>query len=321
MLPRALPTRSLALTPIGLGVWTLSRKYWGDDHDDARAIRTIHAALDSGINWVDTAPLYGEGHGDRLVAEALSGRPEVIVASKVGVLVEGTASGHAESKLTAEHVVADCEASLRRLKRDRIDLLQVHWPCNHGTPLEETVGALDGLRAAGKIREWGLCNYDADGIAEARMHATQGVASLQTPLSLLRREAEHEVLGVCGQGPQPTAVFAYETLCRGLLTGRFRSLPTFPATDQRSWDERFQGRRFAHARALLDDLQKVADRVHIGLPELVVGWVLAKKQVHCAIVGARTPDQIIQTATAARLVSKSKLWAIVDKVAALHGGG
>jgi aryl-alcohol dehydrogenase-like predicted oxidoreductase len=312
------PVAGLPLSAVGFGAWTISRTWWGDDHDDARAVRTIHAALDQGINWVDTAPLYGQGHGDRLVREALKGRPEVMVATKVGVIWEGTASGHAESRLDRATIQADCEASLERLGRDRIDLLQVHWPCQHSTPLAETVSALDALVEQGKVRAWGVCNYSAPGLAALREHGRP--ASLQTPLSLVRREAEGGLLAAAAEGPDPVAVLAYETLCRGLLSGRFRSLPHFPETDQRARDERFQGRRFAHARALLDDLERVSKRIGIPLPTLAVGWVLSRKGVRAAIVGARTPEQVVATARAARLSPTAKVWTVVDRIAALHGG-
>lgn len=315
------PGTELRLSRVGLGCWTLGREYWGDDHDDDRAVRTIHAALACGITWLDTAPLYGRGHADALVRRALVGRPEVIVATKVGVRWEGTASGHAESELSAEHIVADCEASLRRLGRDRIDLLQVHWPDQHGTPLPETIAALESLRQRGLVRAWGLCNYGAAALTEARAHAS--VATLQTPLSLLRREYEgtlqQAVLTHDSRGHN-TAVLAYETLVRGLLTGTYRSLPRFADTDQRSWDERFSGRRFAHARALVDDLRRVAEKVGATVPQLAVGWVLSRPGVGAALVGARRPEQIEDTAQAATWASRRKLWRVVDRIAALHGG-
>lgn len=318
MHPPLAPVAGLPLSAVGFGAWTISRTWWGDDHDDARAVRTIHAALDHGINWIDTAPLYGQGHGDRLVREALEGRPEVMVATKVGVQWENTASGHAESRLDRATIQADCEASLVRLGRDRIDLLQVHWPCQHNTPLAETVSALQDLVRQGKIRAWGVCNYSAQGLAALREHGSP--ATLQTPLSLVRREAEGGLLAAAAEGPQPVAVLAYETLCRGLLSGRYRSLPHFPDTDQRARDERFQGRRFAHARALLDDLERVSQRVGIPLATLAVGWVLARQGVRAAIVGARTPEQVAATARAARLAPTAKVWSVVDRIAAMHGG-
>lgn len=316
----AVPHSDLQLSRVGLGCWTIGREYWGDDHDDERAVRTVHAALDAGINWVDTAPLYGRGHADHIVRRALEGR-DAMVATKVGVQVDGTASGHAESLLTGSHVRQDTEASLKRLGRDCIDLLQVHWPCQHGTVLDETIAALEDLKSQGKIRAWGLCNYSASGLSLAR--GIRPVSTLQTPLSLLRREFEGELAQetdrVDAHG-STVAVLAYETLVRGLLTGRYRRLPRFADSDQRSRDARFAGRRFAHARALIDDLSRIAQKVKVPLPALAVGWVLSRPAVGCVIVGARTPAQIQQTARAAALSHRRKLWSVVDKVAALHGG-
>jgi len=317
----SIPHADFALTRVGLGCWTLGRDYWGDDHDDDRAVRTIHAALDTGINWLDTAPLYGKGHADTLVAKALNGRPDVIVATKVGVRWEGTASGHAESDLHPAHIREDCDASLHRLGRDRIDLLQVHWPCDHGAAFDDSVAALESLRDAGKVRAWGLCNYDAPTVARARKLGS--MSTLQTPMSLLRREFESALRDeVCRPDAHGHTVpaLAYETLVRGLLTGRFRALPRFPDTDQRSWDERFSGRRFVHARALIDDLERVARKVGVPLPTLAVGWVLSRTGIGAAIVGARKPGQIVQTARAAQLARRTKLWSVVDRVAAVHGG-
>ena len=316
---RRLPGTDLELSVLGLGCWTLGGPWWGPDIDDARAQRTVHAALDAGLNWLDTAPLYGNGRADRIVAQALAGRPEVVVATKVGVRTDGE---HAESDLSAAHIVADCEASLRRLGRDRIDLLQVHWPCERGTPLEESLSALASLQERGLVRHIGLCNYDAPTLARARQLLP--LASLQTPYSLLRREAEAALLPECatlrGDPPEPLGVIAYEVLCRGLLTGRYRRPPDFPDSDQRSWDPRFRGPRFAHARALLDDLQQVADKVGAPLPALSLGWALQQPGITLALAGARSPEQIQQSAQVGPLLGRPKLWSVVARIAALHGG-
>lgn len=313
MLQRILAGTDLSLSVVGLGCWTLGGTYWGPDQDDARAVRTIHAALDAGITWVDTAPLYGNGVADRIVAEALAGRPDVVVATKVGVRTDGP---HAQSDLSPDHVVADCEASLHRLGRDRLDLLQVHWPCERGTPLSRTLEALDRLQDRGLIRAYGLCNYGPSEVRFAAAHSR--AVTLQTPLSLLRREFEGDLHAACAD--TGTGVLAYETLCRGLLTGKHTRPPRFASSDQRSWDPRFSGVRFAHARGLVRDLTAVAHKVGASMPALAVGWAAARPGVTAAIAGARTPAQITETARAAQLVPKRKLWRVVDRVAALHGG-
>ena len=313
MLRRRLARTDLHLSAIGLGCWTLGGTWWGPDQDDVRAVATIRAAVDAGVNWVDTAPLYGNGLADRLVAIALADRPDVLVCTKVGVRTDGP---HATSDLTAAHVVADCEASLRRLGRDRIDLLQVHWPCERGTPLAETLEALDRLQERGDIRAYGLCNYGPDSLREAAR--TSRVVSLQTPLSLLRREFEGALQGAAADAG--LGVLAYEALCRGLLTGKHRRPPRFSADDQRSWDPRFSGVRFAHARGLTDDLGRVAEKVGVPVAALSLGWVARKPGVTAVLAGARTPRQAVENAQAAALLGKKTLWSVVDRVAALHGG-
>ena len=312
----ALPAEpSLRLSRVGLGCWTLSGRYWGPDQDDARAIRTIHAALEAGINWVDTAPLYGDGHGDALVKQALAGRSGVIVATKVGVRRDGP---HAHSDLRAEHLRADAEDSLRRLGRETLDLLQVHWPCERGTPLDETVGALEGLRDRGLIRAWGLCNYDAAGVLAAS--AVGRPATLQTPLSLLRREAEATLLPAAAGLEPPPAVLAYETLARGILSGRWQRPPELGGDDLRQRDPRYRGAPFWAARDLLDELAQVAAKVGATVPALSVGWALQRPGVSAVIVGARSPAQITETAAAVQLLGRPRLWRVVDAIAAAHGG-
>ena len=303
---------------VGLGLWTLGGAHWGDDVDDARAHQTVLAAADLGITWIDTAPIYGHGRADAVAAAALRERPGLLVATKVGVRATGTASGHAESDLSPAHVLADAEASLRRLGRPQIDLLQLHWPCQHGAALDDTVAALEGLRERGLIRMWGASNYGADGARALR--ALGPIASLQAPLSLIRREAEAALLPALaaprapGEAAGPVPLIAYEALCRGLLAGRYPGPTRFPPSDQRSWDERFHGARGAQLRALVRDLQRVADHVGLPLPAIAAAFPLTRPGVGHVLVGARTPAQIAQTAGAAALVGRAGLWRALDKL-------
>ena len=317
MKTRRLPGTELDLSVVGFGCWALGKQYWGDDVDDATSANAINTALDEGINWFDTAPLYGEGHADKILVDTLGPRKhEITIATKVGVRLGGDGE-HASSDLRPEHVVSDTEDSLRRLGLDTIDLLQVHWPCEHGSRLEDTLAALESLRSSGHIRYFGLCNYEADGVVEAS--AADGMVSLQTPFSLLRREFESELRGAVS-APKTLGVLAYEPLCRGLLTGKFKHEPTFPESDMRSWDERFQGPRFLHAQGLVRDLQRVAERLDVSCAAVAVGWVIAQPSITAAITGAKTPDQIRQNAQAARVASSPKAVKVIDQIAAIHGG-
>ncbi|MCB9763270.1 MAG: aldo/keto reductase [Alphaproteobacteria bacterium] len=313
---RPLPGTDLSLSVLGLGCWAMGGLYWGDDVRDEDSIATVRAALDLGVNWFDTAPLYGEGHADAVLARALGDRRhEVVIATKVGVRARGR-HGHAESDLSPAHIRADAEASLRRLGLDCIPLLQIHWPCERGTPLADSLGALVRLQEDGLVRHIGLCNYSAEALREAR--ALAPVVSLQTPLSLLRRAFEGPLQRACvdlGVG-----ALAYEPLCRGLLTGRYQGAVSFPDTDQRSWDERFQGARLRHGQGLTADLARAAARLGVPTAALALGWVIDREGVTAAVVGAKRPAQLRQSAQADRLVGRPRVWSVVDRIASLHGG-
>lgn len=313
-----IPGTDLELTVVGLGCWPFGGQYWGDDGDDAQSAAAVERALELGINWFDTAPLYGDGHADEVLVGALGARRhDVVIATKVGARVDRT-MGHAISDLTPEHVVADTEASLRRLGLDTIPLLQVHWPCNLDTPLEATLEALVGLQEAGKVRHVGLCNYDAATLRRAR--ALAPIATLQTPYSMVRREFEHGLRDVCsepvpGEDPESGArnqvvgVLAYETLCRGLLTGKFGATPpTFPESDMRSMDDRFKGRSFRQIHQLNRALEVVARKLDVPQAALASGWVAARPGVSAVIVGAKRPEQVEQNVRAADLVDRRRVW-------------
>ncbi len=317
MQTRQLPGTELSLSVLGFGCWAMGGKYWGDDVTDDASTAAVHAALDEGINWFDTAPLYGDGHADDVLVKALGDRKrDVIIATKVGVRLGGEGS-HARSDLTPAWVIDDTEASLRRLGLETIDLLQVHWPCDSGTPLEDTLATLEQLRSQGKIRYFGLCNYDAADVRVAA--ASPGMVSLQTPYSLLRREFEGQLReAVCS--PRELGMLAYEPLCRGLLTGKYQGETVFPSSDMRSWDDRFSGPRLHHALALVRDLQRVADRLNVPCSAVAVAWVIAQPSVTAAITGAKTADQIRQNAQAARVALRPKVIKVVDQIASIHGG-
>lgn len=324
MLLRTLPGTDLRLSVIGFGCWATGGLWWGDDVDDDRSIAAIRRALDLGINWFDTAPLYGHGHADAVLVRALGSRlRHVVLATKVGVRWDGEGA-HARSDLSPQHMQADVEASLRRLGVDRIDLLQVHWPCELGTPLTETLGALDELRQAGKVRHIGLCNYSAADLCAAA--ATIRIDSLQTPYSMLRREFERELGPACRglQGPHgvgaPLGVLAYEPLCRGLLTGKFNARSTFPASDLRARDDRFQGQRLLRALTLVSRLELVARRQHVPIAALALAWVLRQEGLTAAIAGAKTAAQVDEHVRAAELLDDAPFWAEVQRIVDAYRG-
>jgi len=313
MKTRTLPGTDLELSVVGFGAWAIGGDYWGDDVDDEQSVAAIHKALDVGINWFDTAPLYGHGHSEKILARALGSRArDVVVATKVGIRSDGD---HAISDLSPEHIRLDLEGALKRLQVERIDLLQVHWPCEKSTPLEESFATLAGLQQEGKVRYVGVCNYNARALRSIRDVCE--VVSLQTPYSMLRREFEGPLRDACQE--LGVGVLAYEPLCRGLLTGKFTQVPSFPETDLRSRDPRFQGGQFFRGQALARDLGKVAKKLRVPTSAVALGWAASQPGVTAVIAGAKTAKQVAENAVAGRLVGRSGLWRVVKGVAAVHG--
>lgn len=323
---RQLPGTDLDLSVVGFGCWAMGGLWWGDDVSDTDSEAAVHRALDLGVNWFDTAPLYGHGHADEVLVRALGDRKrEVVIATKVGVRWDGEGM-HARSDLTAGHIRSDVEASLKRLGLERIDLLQIHWPCQLDTPLEETMEALEQLRREGKVRYFGLCNYPADDLKRAASLAH--VDSLQTPYSMLRREYESELLGACAQlpagpgehGTRQLGVLAYEPLCRGLLTGKFSATARFPESDLRGRDDRFQGSRFLKALTIVSRLQLLSKRLGTPVGPLAIAWVLRQPGLTSAIVGAKRPAQVEENAAAAALLDRDLPWDEIDRIVSSYRG-
>ena len=309
---RTLPGTDLQLSAVGLGCWTLGGEHWGADPGEAAATATIAAALELGVNWFDTSPIYARAD-ERLLAALGARRHDVVLATKVGV--RQGADGHAHSDLSPAHLVADAEASLRRLRLDTLPLLQVHWPCEQHTPIAATLDALSSLQAAGKVRHVGLCNYAPPGL-QAALTARPGlVVSLQTPYSMIRREFEAGLRDLCietgpsGQPVQRLGVIAYETLGRGLLTGRHLDAPpSFPANDLRARDPRFRGPTWLRIRRLLQALVTVGARLDVPPAALALAWVLRQPGVSVAAVGARSPAQLGESVRALELLAQPRVW-------------
>jgi aryl-alcohol dehydrogenase-like predicted oxidoreductase len=308
----------MSLSVVGFGCWAAGKKWWGNDVDDELSVAAIHTALDVGINWFDTAPLYGHGHADEILRRALGTRAkDVIIASKCGVRWDGPGE-HAQSDLRPDHVRWDVEESLHRLGVDTIDLMQVHWPCELGTPIEDTLGTLEDLQDEGKIRHFGVCNYNAEGL-ETALAASARLVSLQCGYSMIRREFEHGPRPICLEAD--VGVLAYEPLGRGLLTGKFRGFPLhFPETDLRLRDARFHGERYLRIRTLVHDLTVIAHRARTSPAALAIGWVCTRPGVTAAIFGAKSPEQVLQNVQAVNLLEKRKLWDFLDPVVDTYRG-
>jgi len=292
---RTLGKTSLELSVIGFGAWAIGgdrwRFGWGPQ-DDRESVDAIIRALDLGINWIDTAPVYGLGHSEELVGKAVQGRRDkVVIATKCSLVWD--ASGRISSSLARESIRRECEASLRRLRTDVIDLYQIHWP-NDDARIEEGWAELGRLIDDGKIRHAGVSNFDVSQMDRAQ--ALRPIASLQPPYSMLRRQIEAEVLPYCAS--RRIGVLAYSPLQSGLLSGTFDPRRLTP-TDWRSRDAEFKEPALSATLQLVEGLRALAGDHHRSVAELAIAWVLRRPEITSAIVGARRPDQIAQTAGAA----------------------
>jgi len=274
---------------IALGTWAMGGWMWGGS-EDKESIRTIHAALDQGVNLIDTAPIYGYGRSEEIVGEALRqyGRREsVIVATKVGL---DWTNGKVERNSTRQRILHEFEDSLRRLQTDYIDVYQVHWP-DPLVPIEETAATLRELYDQGKIRAIGVSNYSPAEMA--RFSAVAPLHTIQPPYNLFEREIEDNVLPFA-LGRRITTL-TYGALCRGLLSGAMRLDRQFANGDMRKTaDPKFQPSHFAeylNAAAKLDAFAR--ENYGKRAIHLAVRWLLDQPGVGVALWGARHPEQLV----------------------------
>lgn len=289
---RPLGRTGLQVSEIGFGGWAMGKWLWGDDIADEETIAAVHRALDLGITLYDTAMVYGDGHSERVLGQALGNRRgEVVVATKCGRVRK--ADGELYTDSSPASVRRECEQSLRNLSTDFIDLYQVHWP-DEQTPFEDTMATLMALRAEGKIRHIGCSNFTVPMME--RMMSAGELVSLQPPYSLLRRGIEEEVLPFCRK--HELAVLCYSPLQRGLLTGKYRPGATFPETDSRGRDALFQGEKLARIAAAVDEMAQMAGAHGKTPAQMAVAWVLGQPGVTVALWGAKRPEQIAESAGA-----------------------
>jgi aryl-alcohol dehydrogenase-like predicted oxidoreductase len=293
MQTRRLGQTDLTLTTVGLGTWAMGGPWqfgWGPQ-DDGEAVAAILTALDTGINWIDTAPVYGLGHSEELVGQALrQTKHKPIIATKCGLL--WNEKREKVPHLKKESIRRECDASLQRLGVERIDLYQMHWP-DPPADIEEAWEEMARLADEGKVRYLGVCNYNAGQIERiGRIHP---VASLQPPYSMLRRDVEKELLGYCAR--HKIGVVAYSPMQRGLLTGKFsrERLAALAPDDHRRRMPEFQEPVFSASLELVAGLKQIADRHGRTVARLAISWVLRRPEVTAAIVGARRPSQIAET--------------------------
>lgn len=311
---RRLGTTDLELSVIGLGTWVFGGRWGGADDSDS--VAACHAALDAGINWIDTADIYGQHRAERIVGKVLKERrDDVIVATKCGVAWTMDPSFQIWREASAEYITAAVDRNLAALGIDTIDLYQVHWPVK-SVAAEETMGAMLDLKNAGKIRAIGVSNYDADDLVAAG--AAGPLDSFQVGYHVMRREIEQAELPWCRTNH--VGVLAYGPLAHGLLTGKMTAATTFALDDWRATSELFADAAFAERIAVTDELGRIADEAGRpgGVAELAVAWVLRRPEITSAIIGARDAAQATANAAlAARPLSDDEA-AAIDAVLAAH---
>jgi aryl-alcohol dehydrogenase-like predicted oxidoreductase len=293
MVTRRLGSAGPEITTLGFGTWALAGRYrfgWGPADDD-ESVAAIRRAVEAGINWIDTAATYGDGHSEEVVGRALEpfrAGEDVLVFTKCGRPWRG---GEVYYDLRPESIREECHASLRRLGIERIDLYQFHWPDHRtGTPVEESCETMVELVEEGKVRWVGVCNFEVPLLE--RCTAVRHVDSLQPPLSLLNRYALRELVPWARENG--TGVIAYSPMASGLLTGSFNreGLARLAEDDWRRRAPAFQEPQLSRNLALVSRLEPLAARLGVTVAALSLAWVLAVPGVTGVIVGGRRPSQL-----------------------------
>jgi aryl-alcohol dehydrogenase-like predicted oxidoreductase len=294
---KPLGTTGMDITRVGFGAWAIGGAGWAfgwGSQEDEDSVTAIRHAVERGINWIDTAAVYGLGHSEEVVARALRDVPEndrPFVFTKCG-LVWDENDREAPPRRVGDpaSIRRELEASLRRLRVERIDLYQMHWPAEDGTPLEDYWGELVRLREEGKVRAVGLSNHDAAQLETAERIGH--VDSLQPPFSAINRGVAAAELGWCAD--HDTGVIVYSPMQSGLLTGAFtrERAASLPEDDWRSRSADYTGEGLERNLRLAAALEPVAERHGVSPAAVSVAWTLAWRGVTGAIVGARNPEQV-----------------------------
>src|SRR5213595_3090437 len=291
---RKLGNSDLKITPVGFGAWAIGGSGWEfawGPQDDKDSIAAIHRALELGVNWIDTAAVYGLGHSEEVVARALKEwrGPRTYVFTKC--VMRWNEKGRIKKEFGAASIRGECEESLRRLQVKTIDLYQIHWPPeDNGPGLEEAWQTLAALQKEGKVRWIGVSNFSAAQIQRAEKIAS--VTSLQPPYSLIRRKIEEETLPYCQK--QGIGVISYAPMASGLLTGAMtrERAAALPPDDFRTRNPEFREPRLSKNLALVERLRQVGARHGRGPGEVAIAWVLRHPAITGAIVGARNAKQV-----------------------------
>jgi aryl-alcohol dehydrogenase-like predicted oxidoreductase len=310
---RQLGTSGFAISTIGIGTWATGGWMWGGQ-DDKASLQAIHAALDHGVNWIDTAPIYGSGHSETIVGGAIKSLPVArrpLVFTKFGLGDDSQAP--ATRSASRADVLRECEASLKRLGVDAIDLFQLHWPAPQ--PIAETAAACDELLKAGKIRAIGVSNYSVAQLEEWRATGVP-LHAVQSPYSLLRPAIAADVLPYAAK--TNLGVLAYSPLFRGMLFGTWTKGKTFAEGDTRGAHKDYQGARFERHLDAIAALRDLANANGLSVPQLAVGVLLHTPGLTGVIVGARSALQGAMIASLGVAVSDEQVAAVERITASLR---
>jgi aryl-alcohol dehydrogenase-like predicted oxidoreductase len=289
-----------------MGTWQAGKAMW-TGIEDQETIQAIRTAFEVGITTIDTAEIYGEGHSEQIVAQALSDvRDQVVYATKVFA-----------NHLKYNQVIEACEHSLKNLNTDYIDLYQIHWPSGFRNteivPIEETMSALNYLKEQGKIRVIGVSNFSRAQLEEAAQYGR--IDSLQPPYSLFWRKVENDAMPYCIENN--ISILAYSPLAQGLLTGKFGHDHQFEAGDHRAKNKLFYKKdNYERVQQALDQLRPIAEQKQCSLAQLAIAWLIAQPQTH-AIVGARHQRQVEQNVKATHVQLSPDELAQIDQIGQL----
>lgn len=292
----------MEITPIGFGAWAIGGGGWAaawGPQDDDEAVGAIRRAVELGVNWVDTAAVYGLGHSEELVAQALKSVPESerpYVFTKCSLVWDD--GGDISNVLEKDSVKRECEESLRRLQTDVIDLYQIHWP-RPDEYIEEGWEAMAELKDEGKVRHIGVSNFDVSQME--RIAEIAPVETLQPPYNMLNRGVEEEILPYCGEND--IGVIVYSPMRSGLLTGKMtpERVANLPSDDWRRNAQDFQEPRLSRNLELVELLEEIGADHGFSPGEVAIAWTLRQPAVTAAIVGGRRPDQVDGIIGAAKL--------------------
>ncbi|MEH2245972.1 aldo/keto reductase [Nostoc sp.] len=291
MQTKQLGNSELHITPIGFGAWAIGGGGWAfgwGEQDDQESIAAINHALDLGVNWIDTAAVYGLGHSEEVVAKALKGRSSrPYIFTKCSLIWDE--KGKMGNSLKADSLRGEVEASLRRLDIETIDLYQIHWP-NPDSEVEEGWTTLAKLKDEGKVRNIGVSNFNVEQLKRAQEIAP--VTSLQPPYSLVKPDVEKEILPFCKENN--IGVIVYSPMQSGLLTGKMtpERVVNFPDNDWRKNNSEFQEPRLSRNLKLVEVLQHIGQQHDRSPGEVAIAWTLNNPALTGAIVGGRNPKQV-----------------------------